>query len=117
MARILVLDTKKKRTEVLQKSLRGAHELQRASELPALAQQVAAAVVVMREPLEVYLNAIRCIKAWPRSAKVLAVFDTGNLPADYTLTAAQAYGADAVLYQPCTDAELIACILSLFETD
>jgi hypothetical protein len=115
MARILVLDSEKKRTEVLEASFNGTHELQRASELPTLAQHIAVAIIVMREPIQVYLNAIRSVKIWPESPKVLAVFGSGNLPADYTLMAAQAYGADAVLYPPHSDTEFIDCILSLFE--
>lgn len=71
------------------------------------------AVIVMRDPLKLYLSAIEDMKDRNGRVQVLAIFASGGLPADYALMAARARGADAILYHPHGEDELVDAVLTL----
>lgn len=114
MARILVLDTDDRRSQLLHASLpANAHHVQHASDplhVLDLAGTIALAVVVLHDPIRLYLDAIRALRANPGRPQLLAIFGDATVPADYALMAAQAYGADEILYQPHGDTELVGTV-------
>lgn len=114
MARILVLDTDDRRLRLLHASLFApGHHVQHASDsldVLHLTSTIALAVVVVRDPLRLYLDAIRALRANPGGPQLLAVYGGGTVPADYALMAAQACGANEILYQPHSDNELVGTV-------
>ncbi|SPP93069.1 protein of unknown function [Bradyrhizobium vignae] len=69
------------------------------------------ALIAVRDPLMTYLELMRSLKLGHENIVVLAVFGGGQLPADYALVAAQVYGADGIIYQPHSVAELLNALL------
>jgi len=117
MARILVVDTESWRVSALLQSLwptaREVRHVNDPQQIASVADPLAAAVVVMRDSLQLYLSAIRDLKSRVEPPHVLAIFAAGALPADYALAAARVRGADAVLYSPHSDLELADAVLSM----
>lgn len=117
MARILLLDTEAWRGGALLRRLwptvRDVHHISDPQLIAGAMDSFEVAVVVMRDPLQPYLSAIGYMKALSGKVQVLAIFAGGELPADYSLMAARVRGADAVLYHPHSEDELVNAVLDL----
>ena len=117
MARVLVVDTESWRVSALLQSLwptvREVTYVNDPHQIASVTEPLAAAVVVMRDSLQLYLSAICDLKSRVRPPHVLAIFASGGLPAHYALTAARVRGADAVLYNPHSEVELTDAVLTI----
>lgn len=117
MARILLLDTEAWRRSVLLRRLwptvRDVHHISDPQLIAGATDSFEVAVIVIRDPLQLYLQAIGYLKALSGKVQVLAIFAGGNLPAEYSLLAARVRGADAVLYHPHSEDELANAVLTL----
>jgi DNA-binding response OmpR family regulator len=117
MSRVLVLDTEAWRASALSGlpglALPTVSHIDDPHQIDALTGPLAAAVIVMRDPLQIYLSAVRQLKSRRDPPPVLAIFASGELAADYALMAALAEGADAVLYCPHSEIELVAAVQAM----
>lgn len=117
MIRFLVVDTESWRASALLRSLWPAAQevahVRHPQQIASVNDQLTAAIVVMRDPLQLYLAAIRELKSRTSPPDVLAIFAGGSMPGDYALMAARARGADAILYHPHSEAELRQAVHSM----
>lgn len=115
---ILIVDAEMALAQCLRVAMRSlGHEVEHVRDpahLTGIATgTVGAVVIALRDPLTSYLDAIRAIAGRRDHCPVLAVFRGGGLPADFALTAAQALGAEGILYEPLSDAEFIDAVTAV----